>query len=85
MEIMVLGIIAAGACAIIAAPLMRTKNPYTRGQGIPVHLPDDAALEHEVARYRQALRAGTVCVRCRFANPPEGRFCADCGKRLPGA
>ena len=39
------------------------------------------------ARYREALRAGTVCEHCTFANPPGSRFCADCGRRLeePGS
>jgi hypothetical protein len=40
-------------------------------------------IEQEVLRYRTALRAGTLCVRCGEANPPGSRFCADCGKRLP--
>jgi uncharacterized OB-fold protein len=36
-----------------------------------------------VLRYREALRAGTLCVRCGQANPPGSAYCADCGKRLP--
>jgi ribosomal protein L40E len=46
------------------------------------HAPDDA-LEAEVARYREALRAGTICRKCGEANPPGSRFCADCGADLP--
>jgi hypothetical protein len=40
-------------------------------------------LEQEVLRYREALRAGTVCNKCGQANPPGSRFCFDCGKALP--
>jgi ribosomal protein L40E len=40
-------------------------------------------VEAEVARYREALRAGTICRKCGEANPPGSRFCADCGADLP--
>ena len=40
-------------------------------------------IEREVLRYREALRAGTLCPRCGQANPPGSVYCADCGKRLP--
>lgn len=43
--------------------------------------PDDE-LETEVLRYREALRAGTVCDYCRQANPPGSRFCYECGQPL---
>ncbi|MFP4624898.1 MAG: zinc-ribbon domain-containing protein [Gemmatimonadota bacterium] len=33
-------------------------------------------------RYRDALRAGTVCESCRAANPPGSRFCGQCGLEL---
>lgn len=42
----------------------------------------DDELEAEVLRYRDALRAGTVCEYCRQANPPGSRFCFECGQRL---
>jgi hypothetical protein len=47
--------------------------------------PDASAdrIEREVLRYREALRAGTLCGRCGAANPPGSAYCADCGKRLP--
>lgn len=41
------------------------------------------SLERDVARYREALRAGTICRKCGEANPPESRFCGDCGAALP--
>lgn len=43
----------------------------------------DARIEREVLRYREALRAGTLCARCGQANPPGSAYCSDCGKRLP--
>ena len=43
---------------------------------------DAATLDAEVERYREAVAAGTVCSRCRFANPEGSRFCAECGQRL---
>jgi hypothetical protein len=39
-------------------------------------------VEREVARYREALRAGTICRKCGEANAPGSRFCADCGSEL---
>jgi ribosomal protein L40E len=51
--------------------------------GSPDALERDDALEHDVARYRAALRAGTICRKCGEANPPGSRFCADCGSDLP--
>ncbi|MBX6363145.1 MAG: hypothetical protein IRZ00_04695 [Gemmatimonadetes bacterium] len=42
----------------------------------------DDELEAEVLRYREALRAGTVCDYCRQANPPGSRFCFECGQPL---
>jgi hypothetical protein len=44
-----------------------------------------ARIEADVARYREALRAGTVCARCAQANPSGSRFCGDCGKPLRDA
>ena len=46
-------------------------------------LRSDDAIEHAVLRYRDALRAGTLCARCGQANPPDSAYCGDCGKRLP--
>lgn len=43
----------------------------------------DELIERDVLRYREALRAGTLCARCGQANPPGSAYCSDCGKRLP--
>ena len=67
-----------------------TAQQVASGRETPAPLPDDPGtdaaddrIEREVLRYREALRAGTLCVRCGQANPPGSAYCADCGKRLP--
>jgi hypothetical protein len=42
-------------------------------------------IEAEALRYREALRAGTVCTRCAQANPAGSQFCMDCGRKLVNA
>lgn len=39
-------------------------------------------LEREIAAYRAALRAGTLCDRCGSANLEVALFCAACGGHL---
>ncbi len=44
---------------------------------------DDAAdLDQDIRRYRDAVTHGTVCGRCRAANPPGSKFCGECGRPL---
>jgi hypothetical protein len=38
--------------------------------------------EAEVLRYREALRARTICPACSSANPPGSKYCKECGERL---
>ncbi|HSK19776.1 MAG TPA: zinc ribbon domain-containing protein [Longimicrobiales bacterium] len=40
-------------------------------------------IEAEVMRYREAVRAGTVCRKCGQANPADSLYCFECGARLP--
>jgi len=54
-------------------------DPNVAGAGVS----GDAALEAEVRRYRDAVRAGTVCRKCGQANPGNSAFCFECGARLP--
>jgi hypothetical protein len=42
----------------------------------------DESVREEIALYRTALRAGTVCDRCLQANPEGSRFCSACGRKL---
>ena len=67
--IIVLGVIALGA---VAYPLIVGTSRYA----------DEAELDDDVARYRDAVAAGTVCARCRAANPAGSRFCTECGRPL---
>jgi hypothetical protein len=86
MEIALVLALIAAAIGAVMWPLLR------RDAGAPD--PADAAgataadgltfadIDREVGRYRDALRAGTVCSRCAQANPPGSRFCSDCGRPL---
>jgi hypothetical protein len=67
--VLVLALVAVGA---VAFPLIAGRERYD----------DPDALDVDLARYREALRAGTVCPRCRQANVPESRFCSECGREL---
>jgi hypothetical protein len=84
MEIALVAALMMAAVAVVLRPLLRRDA----GAPDPTTTPDgdvaakDRALAAEVARYRTALRAGTVCKRCKEANPPGSRFCADCGRAL---
>lgn len=68
----------AGSAA--AAPLRADPDA---GPMLPPSASEDA-LEVEIARYRAAVAAGTVCRRCGEANAADAKFCADCGKPLAG-
>ncbi len=70
--VLVLTAIALGA---IAFPLLVGRHRYS----------DTAELDADVERYRSALLHGTVCARCRHANPPESDFCGECGGPLDAA
>lgn len=67
--ILILGIIALGA---VAYPLLVGRARYV----------DADDLEADIRRYRKALAADSVCGRCKHANPPDGRYCAECGHEL---
>lgn len=71
---------AAGPATPVAPVVTTTPRPVGPQSPEPA---DEDRLEAEVARYRAALRAGTICRKCGEANAPESRFCADCGAALP--
>jgi hypothetical protein len=81
MEFAIVVIVVLAAVAAVLYPLLRrgTEQPFDAPEPAP---PDDEALEAEIARYREALRAGTLCRRCGEPNPAGARFCANCGRRL---
>ena len=80
MDLIALFLIGAVGVGIVLAPVFRARR--TTATVLPADL-DDAWLDREVERYRVAVRAGTVCGSCQFANPAGSRYCADCGRRLP--
>ncbi len=67
--IAVLALIALGA---VAFPVLAGRERYL----------DNRAFEADLRRYRNALRAGTLCEACRTANPEGSRYCAECGRSL---
>jgi hypothetical protein len=75
MEIAIIVTVAAIALGVVAYPLFsrRTAN------GAPL---SDEALNEQVARYREAIRSGTLCDRCLTANPADSRYCSECGRAL---
>jgi hypothetical protein len=83
MEIIVVMLIAVLAVGAVLLPLVRRRGAETLDA--PVAVADDAALEAEIAEYRAALRAGTLCARCGYPNPAGSRFCAECGRALDAA
>jgi ribosomal protein L40E len=56
--------------------------PLLRGRGAATDAMTDASVEEQVQRYRDAVRADTVCRRCGQANPPASRYCFECGRQL---
>lgn len=77
MEMLLIIVAGLAAIAAVAYPALRRARRAEDRAGIP-----DSAIEAEVARYRAALRANTICPACLEANPPESRYCADCGRSL---
>lgn len=82
MEIFIILLIAVAGVAAVIVPIVRGGDTPRRAPAMGPRFSDEAALDAEVERYRAALRAGTLCGRCRFANPGGSNFCADCGRPL---
>jgi hypothetical protein len=87
MEIAVLLIIAVAAAVAVLQPIVQPPPPgdvdFDGAPATPEAQRAAAnALEPELSRYREAVRAGTVCGRCGQANPADSRFCFECGKPL---
>jgi hypothetical protein len=75
MELAVIVVLAILAFGVITIPIMRGGGAATDGMS-------GASVEEEIARYRAAVRADTVCRRCGQANPAGSRFCSECGRPL---
>jgi hypothetical protein len=89
-EIIVVIIVGVAAIAIVFYPLLRPDAPAQDVDMEPLAdtaagaFAQDDALESDIARYRAAVRAGTICGRCRQANPPGSKFCYECGRAMDG-
>ena len=42
----------------------------------------DEDIQREVVRYREAIKARTLCERCLTPNPPKSNYCMACGRPL---
>lgn len=85
MEPIILGLLSIAAAFFVLGPLVR--NAWSGydwdGSGEAAGPADvDPALRGEVERYREAIRAGTLCEQCGQANAPGSRFCGECGRPL---
>ncbi len=94
MESVLIVLIGLLAAAAVAYPLVRgtggSSDPHLDPDPSLIEATDAKSagavaspdIEREVTRYREALRAGTVCARCKAANATASRFCAECGAAL---
>lgn len=91
--LVLIGLVAVGA---VAYPLLRRSSgmdPHLDPDPSMVEATDAKSagavgppeLEQEILRYREALRAGTLCPKCNAANAAGSRFCATCGTALAPA
>jgi len=82
MDILIILVLVAAGIGAITLPLLRGRGRGRRALTTGTILTDDQAIEREIERYRIALRSGTLCRICHFANPEGSSYCADCGRRL---
>jgi hypothetical protein len=90
MDLVIIIVLGLAACAAVAVPFFRRHHVElladpAAAPGVDAQPPNPTALaelEEEIAHYRTALRAGTICDRCGRANREASRFCAECGRPL---
>jgi hypothetical protein len=69
-------VIALTAIGAVLFPILR------KSDGGNVRPFSEEGLNQEVARFRSAIKGGTLCERCFAANPAKSRFCMDCGRPI---
>jgi hypothetical protein len=69
MEIAVVIVIVLIAVGAVVLPLLRRDRSTPDAPVREPEVLDEAALDAEIDRYRQAVRDGTICDRCGQANP----------------
>lgn len=87
MEFIVLAILGLAVAVFVLIPLRNREPAHYDWDGTGADTRREerrSAIEAEVLRYRQALRAGTLCTHCGLANEPASRFCGQCGRPLTG-
>jgi hypothetical protein len=82
MEIAVVIVIVLIAVGAVVLPLLRRDRSTPDAPVSEPEVLDEAALDAEIDRYRQAVRDGTICDRCGQANPAGSAFCYECGRAL---
>ena len=75
-QVLIVTAIALAVIAFVVWPMLEPKRTT------PDATVDLDRIEQRILEYREALRRGTVCERCLYANPDASRFCAQCGARL---
>jgi ribosomal protein L40E len=98
METIIIAVIAVVAIAAVALPLLRAgRSPHDAREYAagPLTAPEatvpgaapaaevGSGLEAEIAQYREAIVAGTLCRKCGAPNGRDARFCLECGAKLP--
>jgi ribosomal protein L40E len=77
MDVSTVGIIALAMVTALIVPIA------IRGRHTPADGGAELPVEDEIARYRTAVRADTLCSRCGQANPADAKYCHECGRSLP--
>lgn len=82
MQVIIIVLVAVAAVGAVIYPMLSSGRGRDFSRTPPAEGPDlDAAVE----RYRASLRAGTLCLRCGWANPAGSAYCSDCGEPLIAA
>ena len=85
---MLVVLVGVAALAAVFYPLMRSDTTPSGDVDVPVardasaEASPDENIDAEIAQYRDALHAHTICDRCLQANPAGSKYCFECGRTL---